>query len=566
MSHRHTVAIWDWRSASLLMSAPSSPRALYGVAFLPPPPQPVAAAAASATDAATAPATTTTSGSGSGAGLGVRFVVCGERELRFGHALRGLRWRKAVFGASAELQTLPCVALNTDGRVITGSRRGDLHVWHGTAVWRRLRAHAGTVHCVSICAEQVRGAGFASGGADGQAILWSASYERLRTIDCNALCRHKMLDGLGRPLLLPPARGVTVSAVCWDAASERLLLGLGHNAVLRLQLTPFDEVATLITQGHGGGRIGGVCGQGGGTGGGTGGTEGGGGTAGGSTEGEGDRWCQVRCVAEHPREARFATAGDDGVLKVWSLATHAVLAARRMPSRVLAVAFSPNGGHVAVGGADGKLAVLDATPDNGGRGKTPTLRLLLTRPAWECVRTASSGAVGAGAAGGAAVGPVASDAGGGEAGASVTEAGVAAAAGAVAAGVLAVAYSPDGATLSVGCGRCVALLAVASPDGSVRRSYELLAVCHGHRGAVTHLSWSCDSVWLRSNCDARELRHWDASGSLGAAVPASDLADVPWATSLGGGGVLYGQDTAGAHGRGVGASLTCLGTCLRRVQ
>ena len=109
------------------------------------------------------------------------------------------------------------------------------------------------------------------------------------------------------------------SLALYDLWTSRL--GLGHNAVLRLQLTPFDEVATLITQGHGGGRIGGVCGQGGGTGGGTGGTEGGGGTAGGSTEGEGDRWCQVRCVAEHPREARFATAGDDGVLKVWSLAS-----------------------------------------------------------------------------------------------------------------------------------------------------------------------------------------------------------------------------------------------------
>lgn len=36
---------------------------------------------------------------------------------------------QAVFGKAAELQTLPCVAVNGDGRVLTGSRRGDLYVW-----------------------------------------------------------------------------------------------------------------------------------------------------------------------------------------------------------------------------------------------------------------------------------------------------------------------------------------------------------------------------------------------------------------------------------------------------
>ena len=61
-------------------------------------------------------------------GSGERIVVCGERELRFGEAPSRarrasgrLRWRKAVFGRDAELQTLPCVAVNTDGRILTGT-------------------------------------------------------------------------------------------------------------------------------------------------------------------------------------------------------------------------------------------------------------------------------------------------------------------------------------------------------------------------------------------------------------------------------------------------------------
>ena len=71
----------------------------------------------------------------------------GERELRFGHTARGvaLSWRKAVFGARAEMQTLPCVAVHTDGRVLTGTWRGELYVWEnqGCRLWRRFDAHAG---------------------------------------------------------------------------------------------------------------------------------------------------------------------------------------------------------------------------------------------------------------------------------------------------------------------------------------------------------------------------------------------------------------------------------------
>jgi WD40 repeat protein len=219
----HTIAIWDWKNKTLLVSAPSSPRALYGVTFLPPPPRrpQTAAPAADGASAAIVPDAAATraaselisdtpgggadanTGGGSAAylgggsagdtgGGGVRFAVCGERELRFGHALRGVRWRKAIFGARAELQTLPCLALNTDGRLITGSRRGDVYVWQGPVVWRRLRGHSGSVHALSVCAQQARGAGFASGGADGKAILWSAAYAQMRIIDCNALCKAKV--------------------------------------------------------------------------------------------------------------------------------------------------------------------------------------------------------------------------------------------------------------------------------------------------------------------------------------------------------------------------------------
>ena len=128
------------------------------------------------------------------AALEERLVVCGERELRFGRAARGVKlsWRKAVFGARAEMQTLPCVAVNSDGRVLTGTWRGELYVWQheGCKLWRRFDAHKGPLQSVSICAEQLDGAGFATGGADGVVVLWSVDYTQLRNIDLNALCKR----------------------------------------------------------------------------------------------------------------------------------------------------------------------------------------------------------------------------------------------------------------------------------------------------------------------------------------------------------------------------------------
>ena len=161
-----------------------------------------------------------------------------------------------------------------------------------SVLFTRLQAHAAALLCIGVCAEQVRGAAFATGGADGFVKLWGGGYAVLRTIDLNELCRTDMLDPLGRPRSLPPPRGVRVSAVCWDAAGDRLLVGTQHNAVLRLKLFPHDVAATPLTHGHAGGRL----------------------PAGG--------WRAVRALAEHPRADTFATTGDDGGVHLWSLRPH----------------------------------------------------------------------------------------------------------------------------------------------------------------------------------------------------------------------------------------------------
>ena len=131
------------------------------------------------------------------------------------------------------------------------------------------------------------------------------------------------------------------------------------------------------------------------------------------------RWRSIPSLAEHPRLPRFASAGDDGAVKVWSLSPHKLHAARRLRSSPTCLSFSPDGWHLAVGCVDGRLVVLTADQLDlwlervvmGGEGAVPSAAVL------------SAGGLGGG---------------GGESG------------GAYSAAARAAAYSPDGRWLAIG--------------------------------------------------------------------------------------------------------------------
>ena len=150
---------------------------------------------------------------------------------------------------------------------------------------------------------------------------------------------------------IPPARGVRVSAVCWDVGDRRLLVGTQHNEVVRLDDVEIGGVdgaiqTTLLTQGHGGGRVrGGPASSP---------------SPSPSSSAMSREWAQLRALAEHPRLPLYATTADDATVKLWALAPHALAAARRLPAAGRSAVFSPDGRHLALGLADARSLLLGA--------------------------------------------------------------------------------------------------------------------------------------------------------------------------------------------------------------
>ena len=79
------------------------------------------------------------------------------------------------------------------------------------------------------------------------------------------------------------------------------------------------------------------------------------------------------------------------------------------------------------------------------------------------------------------------------------------------------------------------MLAVGSHDNfidiyEVGDSWKLRSVLRAHSSYITHIDWSLDSKYLRSNCGAYELLFWDANTGKQMAHGASELKDTKWAT------------------------------------
>jgi WD40 repeat protein/Ca2+-binding EF-hand superfamily protein len=337
--------------------------------------------------------------------------------------------KKGTFGGKGTFQPILCAAtvfnatggVVMDKQVVTGTANGLIYVWDGRTVGRTIVAHKKAVNTMFATKE----GGLISGSRSGTVKVWSSSMEELQKFDIN--------DATPSPL------NSAVRSVCIDAMGTRLLVGTQGSEMYEIETdAPDASSATLVSQGH--------CSD------------------------------ELWGLAMHPTNADlYATAGDDGTVRVWSLSTKKCLRKRQLETMSRAVAWSPDGKQLAVGlggrvvggqphASEGALVVLDAET-------MATVMNVQESKEW----------------------------------------------------ISDVKYSPNGQ-----------LVAAASYDNNLylfdASSYGLMGTCKGHSAAVTHFDFSADSNSIRSTCAGYELRFFSTSTGVEDPKGSATLKNTEWAT------------------------------------
>ena len=475
------LALWDWRRGQLVASAYVGRQRVLSLAFNP----------------------------ASGA-----LVSCARRQLRFWSCEQGrLRSRRALFGEGAA-HTVLCVAFSPSGRtMLCGTAAGCLLHWAGGRCVQALQANRQR----PLFALHVGPEGVLAAGKGGRLLWWPPHCDPdaapLRLTDARCLDLTAMLatatDANGRALAFlrgaaPCVRAlaardgalafVTRGGELWElpvqlaAAPQQLAAAappyepetaLAMQQPQVMQHEVLIGAARLVVQGHSalpGAAAAGAAGGGG----------------------------EACALCTHPDDPdAFATGGDDGSVRLWSVAQRRMLAMRVLPRGVAGLAYSSDGLHLAAGCADGCIAVLraESLAEERSFRLAPPVEPHVAAAQSRQQPTALSLPQGGGA-----------------------EAVAAAAAASAADGMVGVlAYSPDDS-----------LLAAAGPGGTLQilevgEGYRLLHCCVGHAAPVLHLDWSEDGRYVQSVCARCELLFWDVTTGARVRDPGA-MRDVAWAS------------------------------------
>ncbi|KAM3959706.1 echinoderm microtubule-associated protein-like 2 isoform 3-T3 [Aphomia sociella] len=173
-------------------------------------------------------------------------------------------------------------------------------------------------------------------------------------------------------------------------------------------------------------------------------------------------------LAAHPTLPQFATAGWDRLLQLWDGLSHSTVWSKDIDERAQCCAWSRDGGALAVGCLSGRWLVFE-----------PASRQLLAHhhDGTEPIQT--------------------------------------------------IQYSPDNSMVALGS-RDNFIYVYRVDDAGAR--YTRIGKCLGHSSYITHLDWSEDSQYIRSNSGDYELLFWNATTCR--QVPtSSSMRDVVWATN-----------------------------------
>ncbi|XP_028026451.1 echinoderm microtubule-associated protein-like 2 isoform X3 [Bombyx mandarina] len=177
---------------------------------------------------------------------------------------------------------------------------------------------------------------------------------------------------------------------------------------------------------------------------------------------------EVWGLAAHPSLAWFASAGWDRLLQLWDALSHSTVWSKDIEERAQCVSWSADGAVLAVGCLSGRWLVLD-----------PHSRDVLAQhqDGSEPIQT--------------------------------------------------IQYSPDNKMVALGS-RDNFIYIYRVEDNGAR--YSRLGKCLGHSSYITHLDWSEDSQYIRSNSGDYELLFWNAMTCRQVTSPSS-LRDAAWASN-----------------------------------
>ena len=313
----HRIAVWDWRRGILLARVATGAHRLFALAFHPKPSHEFTA-------------------------MPIEICAVGLRTASFvnGHPTAErpppggggvlLRVKRGAWAGHSHQSTLLCVTYSAGGgECFTGTSRGEILVWRERTLARVIRAHAGPVFCItSVSGAVAKATGepelLYSAGKGGKVRRWGVGMRSLGTLDLREAFAA-LTDTWGRPLI---SQGVRIAIRSLDVdGAGRVLLGTSGGEVALL--VPSSGKLSLVLQGHSARR--------------------------------GARWpgC-LAALATHPSKAIAATAGAEGSLRVWSLAQHCLLSSRPLAGVAGVACYSPDGLHLAVGLACGSWLLLDA--------------------------------------------------------------------------------------------------------------------------------------------------------------------------------------------------------------
>ncbi|XP_020279289.1 echinoderm microtubule-associated protein-like 2 isoform X4 [Pseudomyrmex gracilis] len=176
---------------------------------------------------------------------------------------------------------------------------------------------------------------------------------------------------------------------------------------------------------------------------------------------------EVWGLAAHPTLPQFATAGHDRLLQMWDSLSHTVVWSKDIGEQAQSIAFSPDGSIIVVGCVSGKWLAIDSE----------------TRELYTHHSDGSEP-------------------------------------------IQVVQFSPDGSLLALGSRDNYIYIYQVNDDAT---KYSRVGRCMGHSSFITHLDWSVDGQYLRSNSGDYELLYWNP-GVCRQIPQASLLRNVDWAT------------------------------------